>query len=141
MNPLSTISIILLSSMSTKAYFKQYYKKNKRKIIDRSLVRNAKIQAENQGKVCDYLHRHPCVDCGEPDIVVLDFDHRDPEKKSDTIQAMIHSSYSWNTIMKEINKCDVRCANCHRRRTARQFGSYKLVDREGIEPPTPTSSG
>ena len=127
--------------MSTKAYFKQYYKKNKQKIIERSLIRNAKIQAENQGKACEYLHLHPCVDCGGPDIVVLDFDHRDPKQKNDTIQAMIHSSYSWKTIMKGIKKCDVRCANCHRRRTAKQFGSYKLVDREGIEPPTPTSSG
>jgi hypothetical protein len=33
----------------------------------------------------------------------------------------------WRTIEAEIAKCVVRCANDHRRRTARQFGWYRLL--------------
>lgn len=41
------------------------------------------------------------------------------------ISAMINK-YGWNKILSEIEKCDVRCANCHKRRTARQFNWSKL---------------
>ena len=37
---------------------------------------------------------------------------------------MVSSILSWDTIMKEVAKCEVRCANCHRRRTAKQRGYY-----------------
>jgi hypothetical protein len=40
---------------------------------------------------------------------------------------MIKSRYSWNRIKEEIRKCDVRCANCHRLRTAKQFGWKRLI--------------
>lgn len=30
----------------------------------------------------------------------------------------------WARVWEEIQKCEVRCANCHRRRTAKQFGWY-----------------
>ncbi|NDD53185.1 hypothetical protein EBZ39_04775 [bacterium] len=67
-----------------------------------------------------YLKMHPCVDCGEADIVVLDFDHIRGQKK-DKISSM-RKNCCITTIKQEIAKCVVRCANCHRRRTAKQFG-------------------
>lgn len=60
---------------------------------------------------------HPCVDCGEPDPIVLDFDHRDRKAKSFTISAY-YANVSEARLRAEIAKCDVRCANCHRRKTA-----------------------
>ena len=39
---------------------------------------------------------------------------------------MIQNGYAWETIAKEIEKCEVRCANCHRRKTARERGFYDL---------------
>jgi hypothetical protein len=39
----------------------------------------------------------------------------------------VHQAYSWTSILAEINKCEIRCANCHRRRTALQFGWPKLT--------------
>ena len=86
---------------------------------------NAEVIQRNREAVYAYLAEHPCVDCGEKDTVVLEFDHRDDAPKTDTISAMVRRAFSLTTIMKEISKCDVRCANCHRRRTAIQFGWWK----------------
>lgn len=71
----------------------------------------------------DYLKSHPCVDCGENDPIVLEFDHlRD---KAFGISKMVHDVRSFSAIKAEIEKCEVRCANCHRRKTAKEFDWYK----------------
>jgi hypothetical protein len=75
---------------------------------------------KNFNKVTDYLCTNKCADCGESDPVVLEFDHRDPSKKVDDIANMIRYA-SWKRIEKEMKKCDVVCANCHKRRTAKKF--------------------
>lgn len=97
--------------------------------------RNRKIQINewqnrrrqrNRERFCDWLSSHPCVDCGERDIVVLELDHREPKgKRTNAVSLMISTNRSWETILKEVGKCVVRCANCHRRKTARQFGYFK----------------
>lgn len=81
---------------------------------------NRKLRDDKAARVFHYLTEHPCVDCGESDPVVLEFDHRDGEIKRLAIAQMIERRYSWESIMAEIAKCDVRCANCHRRRTSKQ---------------------
>src|SRR3546814_8531418 len=69
-----------------------------------------------------HLRAHPCVDCGETDPVVLEFDHlRD---KVGNVSAMVHSNELWR-LVDEIEKCEVVCANCHRRRTARRANTYR----------------
>ena len=37
--------------------------------------------------------------------------------------------YRWKTVLEEINKCEVRCANCHRQKTAKDENWYKLINR------------
>ena len=56
-----------------------------------------------------------CVDCGECNPIVLDFDHLKDKKYN--VSRMIHDGFSWKAIKKEIEKCQVVCANCHRIRT------------------------
>ena len=76
---------------------------------------------QNQISLLEYLKCHPCVDCGNANPIVLEFDHREQAEKFATISSMI-STTRWTTILDEISKCDVRCANCHRIRTSRQLG-------------------
>jgi len=68
--------------------------------------------------VTTYLESHPCIDCGEDDIVVLDFDHVRGKKVCD-VSRMVGSGYRLWRIKAEIQKCVVRCANDHRRRHKR----------------------
>jgi hypothetical protein len=77
--------------------------------------------AENQRRLRAYLREHPCTDCGEPDIVVLEFDHL-RDKTANVSQLVRHAS--WARVLEEIAKCEVACANCHRRRTARRAGYH-----------------
>ena len=70
--------------------------------------------------VFEYLLSHPCVECGERDIIVLEFDHRTQTTKRFDVMSATHG-HSWKTIEAEIKKCDVVCANCHKRRTAKML--------------------
>jgi hypothetical protein len=109
----------------------------------RSIQAKNKTRAiENAKRVFLYLLAHPCQDCGEEDPVVLEFDHVSGEKLSAITNMVRGGAYRWDTIAEEIEKCVVRCANCHRRRTAIQLGYRTWRDlREpvvGIEPTTPS---
>lgn len=73
----------------------------------------------------EYLLDYPCVDCGERDPVVLEFDHVG-DKRFD-VANLIQSSRSWQAILAEIEKCEVRCANCHRRVTAQRLGRWRYI--------------
>ena len=70
----------------------------------------------------DYLKKHPCVDCGEKNPIVLEFDHL-RDKLIEVSRLVQYTSI--NKVQSEIEKCEIRCANCHRRKTAIQFGWYK----------------
>ena len=89
-----------------------------------------KVDGENQRRALEYLLEHPCVDCGEPDPIVLEFDHL--VDKVSGIAQMLHRHVRWEVIAEEIQKCEVRCANCHRRRHATEAGWFRakaLADR------------
>ena len=73
-----------------------------------------RLRIENRNKAKKYLKSHPCVDCGEDNWIVLDFDHVRGKKKNNVKTMCGARCYSWKTILKEIKKCEVRCANCHR---------------------------
>ncbi len=91
----------------------------------RSKVRGPIDRKRNREFIAQYLSTHPCVDCGEADPVVLEFDHRDPNTKRAEVGRLINTS-TVAIVQAEIDKCDVRCGNCHRIRTATQFGWYRL---------------
>ncbi len=76
--------------------------------------------------VLNYLRNHPCK-CGESDPVVLEFDHIDPANKDANVAELLASNVSLETIFREIEKCDVLCSNCHKKRTAKQFNWHKWV--------------
>ena len=72
----------------------------------------------------EFFAANPCVDCGEIDPLVLEFDHL--SDKDFNIAKGIRDR-NWQSVLDEIAKCDVVCANCHRRRTARRGGFMRSV--------------
>jgi hypothetical protein len=97
------------------------YTKNPKLFKERAKVKNTFIRDRNRQFLIEYLIDKSCIDCGETDAVVLEFDHIEPSTKIDCISEMIPRS-SIENIKTELNKCEIRCANCHRRKTAKQFG-------------------
>lgn len=102
-----------------------------RKHYSKSLHRKKAIRVNNKKRidearqyVIEYLSSHPCVDCNESDIVVLEFDHK--ENKYDAISDMVKNGIALERLKSEIEKCDIRCANCHRRKTALQHNYYRI---------------
>src|SRR5262245_26845818 len=83
------------------------------------VARNRATKTRNKKKMLEYLLEHPCVDCGIANPLVLTFDHVKGEKRGD-VARLINSSLSWNTIFSEIEKCVVRCFNCHMIKTAKE---------------------
>lgn len=73
--------------------------------------------------MADYLSTHSCLECGESDPVVLEFHHRYGKDKE--VSVMVAGGYPVATIQAEIDKCDVLCANCHRRKSKREQGWRK----------------
>ena len=111
-------------------YRRQHYERNRVKYIEKASKWNKKQWELLKQFLFEKLLKSACVDCGEDDILVLDFDHlRDKEF---SITQMYRDRRSLEAIEKELAKCVVRCANCHRRKTAREIGSwkYKLINKE-----------
>ena len=106
---------------------KEHYLKYKDEYLLRNKQRNERIRNENFNHLMDFFGGKSCCDCGEKDVVVLDFDHRDPSAKKHNVSQMLCMALSWNKILDEIQKCDIVCANCHRRRTAKMFKWRKMT--------------
>jgi hypothetical protein len=102
---------------------REYSSKNREKRNEQNRRAAAKRYRINRDNLIVYLKDKNCVDCKEPDAIVLEFDHIDPSLKRAQIGNVL-GSWNWNTILTEIEKCEIRCANCHRRRTAKQFGWF-----------------
>lgn len=76
---------------------------------------NRRRQAQLQ--VLEQLRQQPCADCGLTyPTCVMEFDHRDPSQKRFLVSQM-PGRVKLTTLLAEVAKCDVVCANCHRVRT------------------------
>ena len=90
-----------------------------------------RYRRRNRDFVDAYLSTHPCVDCGLADPVVLEFDHVTGSKRA-AISVLVRSAATIATLQAEIEKCVVRCANCHRRRTALSWRRVTSPTHEGF---------
>jgi hypothetical protein len=107
------------SSKAERLFRKQYPSDYRFSAKRRAGVKAAAMRARqrNRAFVSTYLATHPCVDCGEADPVVLEFDHVRGEKRMDVGRMATSVGVGLVTLQAEIDKCEVRCANCHRRKT------------------------
>jgi hypothetical protein len=103
-------------------YLHEHYVKNASIYKNRRRASGRRYFARDRAYVNDYLRSHPCVDCGESDPIVLEFDHIDRETKDAAVTNLVRWGCSLSRLQREIEKCAVRCVHCHRRRTSKQFG-------------------
>jgi len=106
-----------------KYYRKNWYENHKEEHLENVYGRKRKVIQEAREFVWNFLATHPCVECGETDPVVLEFDHIHGKDKD--IATMAGQGYSIKAITKEIAKCQVLCANCHRRKTSIERGWFR----------------
>ncbi|MEI8270573.1 MAG: hypothetical protein WCG45_04330 [bacterium] len=109
----------------TRLFVKNHYNNNKGYYLDKTQKRNTKLMSEILNYVQQYLLKNPCVDCGESDVVVLEFDHIGKVPKFKAVSSLIRGRYPLEKIIEEIGKCEVRCANCHRKKTAKEFKWFR----------------
>jgi hypothetical protein len=103
---------------------KSWYTNNKEKHIENVRTIKKKMIAEAQAYIWDYLSSHPCVDCGESNPIILEFDHVRGQKKK-AVGDLARQGYSVKAIQDEIAKTVVRCANCHRKKTHKERGWFR----------------
>lgn len=89
---------------------------------------------ENKKKLQEVKSNAKCAKCGESRGYVLDFHHINPNEKEYTISHMIANHYNFENeeTQKEIAKCIVLCANCHREFHHFQFENTNLTLEEYI---------
>ncbi len=90
----------------------------------RELEKSRYVRYQNTLKIIEYLQIHPCVDCKETNILMLEFDHIYGKKDND-ISNMIGCGIKLEKIFKEIEKCEIRCGNCHRIKTTKETKNKK----------------
>ena len=105
--------------------------------------RAAGIKPKTRGKIKprqlvkdEKLRRGECLDCGlicdNFNFVCFDFDHRDPKNK---LFALSSANNGIDATIRELAKCDLVCANCHRLRTYYAGHQYLQFD-PTEQPPT-----
>jgi len=89
---------------------------------------NNRRRKDNRDWFLDIKKDLRCEKCGEDFIYCLEFHHKDPKEKEMNISVMVGQAYGKERIKKEINKCIVLCANCHRKE--HYAGLDQLVEQE-----------
>jgi hypothetical protein len=99
-----------------KEYARKHYLANREKMIQRAredTVRRRKILR----KYIDNAKDVPCLDCGNKyPPIAMDFDHISNDKLYN-VATMVNAAFSIQTVVKEMAKCEIVCAVCHRIRT------------------------
>jgi hypothetical protein len=112
-------------------YGKAHYAANRERYLALEAKRKRTRAEKRMSYLLEYFESHPCVDCGESDPLVLEFDHVRGQKEFDVGSEL--PDRNWESILEEIEKCEVVCSNCHRRRTARRLGTVRAILVHGID--------
>lgn len=115
-----------------KEYDRTYWQKTRAARLVHRPENDRKVRTRNTKYVWEYLKNHPCVECGESDPIVLEFDHL--REKTKSVSDFVKQRASIKRIREEIDKCEVRCANCHRRKTAKDLNWYAALHTEFTVP-------
>jgi len=108
---------------------REWYYANKDRTLQRNSRNKAKYVATAQDHIWDLLKESSCIDCGENDPLVLEFDHVHGKKKHNIAELVtgLRATATLRALKEEIAKCEVVCANCHKRRTAQRGNWWKSI--------------
>jgi hypothetical protein len=103
-----------------RAYMKEYSKKHYEANIEgykaKSAASNKKLRLRNRDYIKNIKESNPCMDCGKSyPFYVMHFDHI--YDKNGSVSDLSRASSSIERIQKEIDNCELVCANCHAERT------------------------
>lgn len=113
-----------------RAYDRDWYHRNQEK--SKAKVRARRAQYVARWK--EYKSKLSCQKCGFSHPGALHFHHRDPSQKDDNLGSMMGRGVAWETLLKEIEKCDVLCANCHAILTWAQEQEQNPVQKQDCPP-------
>ena len=92
---------------------KEYSRKNYELHYEKRRIELNTRRQELKAKWVEYKSTLKCAKCGFNHIAALDFHHEDPSEKEYNVNRLI-SNGQFTKAYKEIEKCIVLCANCHR---------------------------
>jgi hypothetical protein len=96
-----------------KAYHKvksrKHYEEHRQELIDKAAARRKELREEWR----TFKRTLKCTTCGFSHPAALDFHHEDPSKKEAHIHRLLANGQNAK-LEKELEKCVVLCANCHR---------------------------
>lgn len=98
-----------ICTICQREYRNRHYANNKEYYIKKSSEYNNKTKDIFE----EYKKKQVCEKCGDNRWYILEFHHKDPKQKESTISSM-RRGHTLKSIMKEIEKCSILCANCHR---------------------------
>ena len=102
---------------------RRHYEKNRDRVIAKAKEYSVKARVRIRAFITAHLKANPCVDCGEANTIVLEFDHiGEAGTKHFNISDATRKGVSMKKLKDEIAKCEVRCANCHRKKTYERSG-------------------
>ena len=100
---------------------RRHYAKHRDQVIAKAKMYSKAARVRIRTHINNHLKANPCVDCGETNTIVLEFDHIGDDKHF-SISDAVRRGFSMEKVKDEIAKCEVRCANCHRRKTYERGG-------------------
>lgn len=113
-----------------KAYSAAHYQKTKEETKQRAKKKRSALRKEWKAfKATLY-----CTKCGFNHHAALDFHHKDPSTKTDSVNALV-SNGRYALAMQEVEKCVVLCANCHRIHHHDERHAAKKQKKKGAEAP------
>lgn len=111
--------------LCSRILIKNHYNSRRGYYLEKAKKRNLTLRMILVEYVNNFLELNHCVDCGESDKRVLEFDHINKSQKLKAVSNLIRDRVPLNIIKIEMAKCEVRCANCHRKKTANDFNWFK----------------
>ncbi len=96
-------------------YMKKYNKKHYAENIDYYRDKNKQLRKDLKQTIKDIKKNGQCKYCGESDSICLDFNHKNPKEKKFNISMAPNMRVTRKQLREEIEKCELVCANCHRK--------------------------